>query len=264
MGRPPWATPEQTEYLESFLPNLDREKEGNGLTAHYDYISSEFLKKWPAEPTNEDRKDTSDLRKPQQLAEARRKKVSHCFNLREGIGADRSCQQIHQWYKTRRKQGPRASKSKTPLDLAGKSNRKRAPYQFHHAFSVRYFGGKDSPLRREVDDLWNRRGEKSVIDLLAPFMHTDDSSHPQSHNPDDSSRLQFHNAVMRWKCSLLTDEQRQEHHEWIEQTRAEKEDEARRPWKAVQDVGDDELLVENMYIQKYVRLFVASHNNAAN
>ena len=44
MGRPPWATPEQTKYLESFLPNLDREKEGNGLTAHYDYISSEFLK----------------------------------------------------------------------------------------------------------------------------------------------------------------------------------------------------------------------------
>ena len=83
MGRPPWATPEQTEFLGSFLQNLDREKEGNGLKQYYQRISSQFLEKWPAEPTNEERKAVSDPQKLQELAEARRTKVSHCFNLHE-------------------------------------------------------------------------------------------------------------------------------------------------------------------------------------
>ena len=236
MGRPPWATPEQIEFLGSFLPNMDREKEGNGLTQYYQRISLEFLKKWPAEPTNEERlKAASNPKKLQELAEARRTGVSHRLNLHERIGTDYSCQQIHQWFKTQRKQVPKAS-----LDLSGKSNRKHPPYQFHHAFSVRYWR-KDPSLRQEAKDLWARRNEQKVIDLLAPFM-----------NVNCYTYLQFHNAIMRWKCSLLTDEQRQEHQAWIEQNLLEKEDEVNRPWRAMLAEGDDESLVENSYIQRCV------------
>ena len=83
MGQPPWATPEQTEFLGSFLQNLDCKKEGNGLKQYYQRISSQFLKKWPAEPTNEEQKAVSDPQKLQELVEAQRMKVSHCFNLHE-------------------------------------------------------------------------------------------------------------------------------------------------------------------------------------
>jgi hypothetical protein len=127
--------------------------------------------------------------------------------------------------------------------LTGRSQRKPAPLQFHQAFSVRFFQPKDSPLRKEVDDLWKRRGEKEVIDLLAPFVPTEDPP---------NSRLGFHNAAMRWKCSLLTEEEQQEHQDWIDEDAVEKEKSMNQPWKALQEVGDDELSAENQYIQRYV------------
>ena len=248
MGRPPWATPEQTAFLEGFLQNQDREKKGNGLKVYWDRISLEFLKQWPAEPTNDDQKNTNDPQELQRLAEARRTRVSGCSDLRERISADHGCQQIHDWYKNHRKKDPQASQPNTPLDLSGQSSRKYAPYQFHHAFSIRYFRDQDSdsPLHKEVDDLWNRRKEQSVVDLLAPFMDC-------NMNDGSYSHLQFHNAVMRWKCSHLTDEERQEHQEWIDQRQLEKDDVLKRPWKAMQGEGDDELVAENSYIQRCVR-----------
>ena len=44
-------------------------------------------------------------------------------------------------------------------------------------------------------------------------------------NEHSNRRLGFHNAVMWWKCSLLTDEERQEHQNWIEEHVLEKEEE---------------------------------------
>ena len=87
--------------------------------------------------------------------------------------------------------------------------------------------------------------EQSVINLLAPFMDSsmDDGSY---------SHLQFHNAIMRWKCSCLTDEECQEHQEWIDQKQLEKDNVVKHPWKAMQGEGNDKLVIENSYIQRCV------------
>jgi hypothetical protein len=67
---------------------------------------------------------------------------------------------------------------------------------------------------------------------------------------DPLTYLEFHNAVMRWKCSLLTDEERQEHQDWIDQRALKEEEEMEQPWKAAEETGSDELYVENTYIQR--------------
>jgi hypothetical protein len=46
MGHPPWATPEQTVFLESFLPTLDEEKHTHSLTATYARVTREFISQW--------------------------------------------------------------------------------------------------------------------------------------------------------------------------------------------------------------------------
>ena len=153
-------------------------------------------------------------------------------------------QQIHEWYKAFRSKQDQPHQSKELLDLAGKSNRKPAPLQLYQAYSVRFSRPKDSPVRQEVEDLWNRREEKSVVDQLTPFMNSGDPL---------NSRLAFHNTVMRWKCSLLTDEERKELQDWIAERVVEKEEEMNRPWRATQDTScADELSAENEYIQRCV------------
>ena len=54
MGRPPWATPEQTQFLDSCMPHLEQAKNGNGLKDFYDCTTHDFLQKWPVKPTGED------------------------------------------------------------------------------------------------------------------------------------------------------------------------------------------------------------------
>ena len=70
MGRPPWATPEQTAFLKGFLPDLDCKKMGNGLKVFYDCVTRDFLARWPAEPSSEDQKETNDELKLKELASA--------------------------------------------------------------------------------------------------------------------------------------------------------------------------------------------------
>jgi len=78
MGRRPWATKEQSDFLENFVPNLDREKGLNGLKAYYDQISVQFLQIWLSEPTNMDReKAASTGGGVQAVANARRTGVCH-------------------------------------------------------------------------------------------------------------------------------------------------------------------------------------------
>ena len=58
---------------------------------------------------------------------------------------------------------------------------------------------------------------------------------------------------MWWKCSLLTDEEHQEHQDWINGHAVEKEEEIQQPWKAMRrGEGVDELSTENEYIQRSV------------
>ena len=128
------------------------------------------------------------------------------------------------------------------MDLTGKSARKPVPLQPYQAYSARYFQ-PNSPLREEVDDLWNRREEQEVIDILSPFMVGE-----ASHN----RRLFFHNAVMKWKCSKLSEDEKEELQAWIEDEVDERWDAIKHPWKNPQVEEADELTVENQYIQRYV------------
>jgi len=127
------------------------------------------------------------------------------------------------------------------LDLTGKATRRKlTPYQLHQAYSIKYFRPTDSPLRKEVADLWNRRDEPDVADILTPFMKTDFAV----------NRLNFHNAIMRWKCSLLTQEEIQTLEDWIAESLHTKEEGIAKPWTVGE--GEDELSEENEYIQRYI------------
>ena len=61
--------------------------------------------------------------------------------------------------------------------------------------------------------------------------------------------LNFHNAVMCWKCSLLTEEELHDMEEWIADALSAKKEDISKPWKMGRD---DELSEENEYIQTYV------------
>ena len=76
MGRRPWATPEQTQFLLSYTVNLEREKKGRGLGPYYNTVSEEFIKKWPVVPWEDELKQAD----PKAAAEERRRKVRcHVF-----------------------------------------------------------------------------------------------------------------------------------------------------------------------------------------
>ena len=79
MGRRPWATPEQTGFLENYLLGLDRVKKEGTLKDHYNTIALDFLKIWPANPTDEDREKADNLSKVQAIANERRANVSTGF-----------------------------------------------------------------------------------------------------------------------------------------------------------------------------------------
>lgn len=50
MGRRPWATPDQLEYLKSWLPHLPRAKETIGLQTLYKQVYEGFIVKWQPDP----------------------------------------------------------------------------------------------------------------------------------------------------------------------------------------------------------------------
>ena len=152
-------------------------------------------------------------------------------------------QQIRDWFKKRRKTAAAASQlqPKAVLDLTGDRIRKPPPKQFHHAYSNIYFRPDDSPLRVEVEDLWNRRGEEEITNKITPFANKGD---------DLNNRLFFHNAVMRWKCSLLNEDERRGVEEWIEHDVQERWDEVKHPWKATRTDGEDDMTAENRFVQE--------------
>jgi len=122
------------------------------------------------------------------------------------------------WYKNHRKSSAKNTQPTMLLDLTSKNLWKPLPYQLHQAYSIRYHRPADSPLREVVQDLWDHREEQLVVDLLSPFMKTGgvdtDDTNTSDTNTDDADTsessdksLKFHNAVMRWKCSSLTEEE---------------------------------------------------------
>jgi hypothetical protein len=117
------------------------------------------------------------------------------------------------------------------------------PLQPYQAYSTRFFQPKGSPLRDEVADLWQRRAEQEVVDNLSPFMVGEVGG---------DRRLHFHNAVMRWKCSKLSEGEKQDLQIWINKEVEERWDAIKHPWRNPQVEDVDELTAENQYIQEYV------------
>lgn len=91
--------------------------------------------------------------------------------------------------------------------------------------------------------MWERREEQEVIDLLTPYMVGDG---------DTGNRLLFHNAVMRWKCSTLSEEELRTLQEWIEEEVEQRWDAVRYPWRNGKAAEVDDLTAENQYIQRSV------------
>lgn len=59
-------------------------------------------------------------------------------------------------------------------------------------------------------------------------------------------------AVMRWKCSLLAEDELAVLRNWISEQQASKETARSLPWSEEAREHGDELFAENSYIQRYV------------
>ena len=85
MGRHPWATPEQTEFLKTHLPKLDEEKQNHGLKAFYSRVAAEFSERWepPPPPHNGDEHSSpAQLRKE---AYDQRERVSPLASMSQNL-----------------------------------------------------------------------------------------------------------------------------------------------------------------------------------
>ena len=67
---------------------------------------------------------------------------------------------------------------------------------------------------------------------------------------DNDTRMLFHNAVMRQKCSLLTEAEKHDLQAWIDEDAQMRWELVTQPWKANQTKGVDQLTAENQYIQR--------------
>lgn len=160
-------------------------------------------------------------------------------------------QRIVNWFKEERKKAkllalPRSEVEPRVLDLSGKSKRKKPPYQLHQAYSILHWKPQDSPLRLEVQDLWNRRNEDSVRESLRPFLKEAAKSSTTS-----SEKLLFHIAVMRWKCSLLNSDEITTLQDWIDEQQKARRKAQGLAWSEEADEYGDDLFTENNHIQRY-------------
>jgi hypothetical protein len=81
MGQPPWASPEQLEFLHGYTSGLDEEKKKNGLKDHYDFIAQQFILRWPVILTDKDRQKVGEGGDAQGEAVQRQTKVCSFFLL---------------------------------------------------------------------------------------------------------------------------------------------------------------------------------------
>jgi hypothetical protein len=277
MGRRPWATPKQLEFLESYLPQLPDARGGIGLNVLYTRVAQEFLTRWEPEPVTlvavaktiaptaktitstaetvvSAAKTVTPVATPvaetvtpeqlKELAEARLHDVRFIFTYACPT-IDSRHQRVKNWYKNALKNtGSVPYKKQHRLDLTGRSARKKPPYQLHQAFSVVNWRPEGSPLRREVNDLWSRRKDSAVCESLNPFVTT-------SGGIGSLTRLQFHMTVMQWKCSLMSTHEAETLQDWIDEQRVLNG----RPWAIEADAYGDELVAENQHIQRSVSVF---------
>lgn len=66
---------------------------------------------------------------------------------------------------------------------------------------------------------------------------------------DADTRMLFHNAVMRQKCSLLTKEEMDDLQTWIEEDVQKRFEDVQQPWKTDKSKDVSELTAENQHVQ---------------
>jgi hypothetical protein len=150
-------------------------------------------------------------------------------------------QQITEWFKKlRRKLQKTSSHPKPIINLTGKVTRKPIPLQLHQAYSSRYCQ-PGTPLYDKVEDLWNRCEDPGIIAIISP--HTVGES-------DFKKHLLYHNAVMRWKCSTLSKDKKEDLEVWVNQNILERWDAILHPWRDPLNKEVSELTAKNKYIQE--------------
>ena len=97
-----------------------------------------------------------------------------------------------------------------------------------------------------MNHLWEHRQEQEVADLFSPFMVKGE---------DSDTRMLFHNAVMRQKCSLLTEDEKAKFQVWIDDDVQRRWEGIKEPWKTTGSKDISELTAENQYVQGYVFFF---------
>ena len=248
MGRRPWATPEQLKFLHSHTHELPQAKAGTGLNVLYARVAKDFLVHWEAEPYSTHKAPTATASELEDLAKAQLNDVRFTLVCVYST-VDGRQQRVTNWYKRFLKgsgdgRSPGPYKKPHALDLTGRSARKKPPYQLHQAFSVLHWRPKDSPLRREVNDLWAKRQDDEACRFLSPFIK-------KSRSIISLTRLQFHMVVMEWKCSMLHLNELATLRSWIDEQRALNE----RPWAEEAKVYGDDLVAENRHIQRLIFIF---------
>jgi len=74
---------------------------------------------------------------------------------------------------------------------------------------------------------------------------------------DCDTRMLFHNAVMRQKCSLLTEDEKADLQAWIDDDIQKRWEGIREPWKMTGSKDVSELTAENQHVQGYAVFFVS-------
>ena len=116
-------------------------------------------------------------------------------------------------------------------------------------YSVLHWKPQDSPLRREVRDLWERQNEDSVWETLKLFLGKTAQATTTA-----SEKLLSHIVVMRWKCSLLNLDEVAMLQDWINEQQKVRQKAQTLPWSAEGDEYGDKQSAENTYIQGCVTL----------
>lgn len=75
---------------------------------------------------------------------------------------------------------------------------------------------------------------------------------------DCDTRMLFHNAVMRQKYSLLTDDEKADLKVWIDDDLEQRWEAIREPWKSAASKDVSVLTAENQHIQGYVLFYIPS------
>lgn len=245
MAPPKWTLPEQEVFLIAENEKWSSIKAGSSLLKNfYTRTAITFLEKWPAVPTAEQLKEAKgEPVEAKRLAEVQLHTVSVALALRKYFFLF-VWQRVATWFNQRhrpKKSNPPTSES--VLDLSGKNSRKRPAMQRWQAFSAIYYRPEDSPLRGEVQSLFERRGDSTAVAFLASLLLPNATF-------NNLEYLTFLSMYLRERCTRLSDDEEQKVEAYIKEQGLLAEEHRDRPWFLDENFQDKPLAAENKYIQE--------------